>query len=249
MLMLLLIDIGNSNASVGFSVAGEIKDTLRLQTGSDSLIDGICEYIEQHKIQIPSGASICSVVTGKSDQLIEDLKRAFGINPLVVTYKTETGLLYSLDYPQGLGADRIANAVAAHRFYAGDLIIVDSGTATTFCVITAEGEYRGGAIMPGPGMSVNALFEKTSKLPKVELKPLNSVIGKSTEDNIRAGVVLGHAGAVERIIADIRQEMSSGPAVVLTGGYADLVTSYIKVDYVNPLLTLEGLRIIHEMNQ
>ena len=163
--------------------------------------------------------------------------------------ETETGLLYSVDNPQCLGADRIANAVAAHRLYAGDLIVVDSGTATTFCVITAEGEYRGGAIMPGPGMSVNALFEKTSKLPKVELKPLSSVIGRNTEDNIRSGVVLGHAGAIERIIADIKQELNSDPAVVLTGGYADLLNPYIKVNYINPLLTLEGLRIIHEMNQ
>jgi type III pantothenate kinase len=247
--MILLIDIGNSNTTVGFYVSGEIKDTFRLQTNSDRLIDGICGYIEQHKFETPSGASICSVVPEESDQLIEDLKKVFDIDPVVVSNETETGLLFSVDYPQGLGADRIANAVAAHRLYAGDLIVVDSGTATTFCVITADGEYRGGAIMPGPGMSVNALFEKTSKLPKVELSPVRSVIGRSTEDNILSGVVLGHAGAVERIIADIKQELTSAPAVVLTGGYASLIQPYIKVDYINPLLTLEGLRIIHEMNR
>ena len=247
--MILLIDIGNSNTSVGCYVSGEIKETFRLQTNSDKIIDGIHGYIEHNKIELLSGASICSVVPEVSDLLIDDIKKTFSIDPLIVSNETETGLLYLVDNPQCLGADRIANAVAAHRLYAGDLIVVDSGTATTFCVITAEGEYRGGAIMPGPGMSVNALFEKTSKLPKVELKPLSSVIGRNTEDNIRSGVVLGHAGAIERIIADIKQELNSDPAVVLTGGYADLLNPYIKVDYINPLLTLEGLRIIYEMSR
>ncbi len=246
--MLLLIDIGNSNTTVGYYVSGGIKFTLRLKTDSDRLIDGINKYIEQHHIESPSGASVCSVVPDKSHQLISDLRKSFNINPVIVNHETDTGLQYSIDYPQGLGADRIANAVAANRLYSGDLIIVDSGTATTFCVITSEGEYRGGAIMPGPGMSVDALFERTSKLPKIELGPVNSAIGRNTDDNIRAGIILGHAGAVEKIIGEIKQELECKPAVVLTGGYSDMLKSYIKVDYINPALTLEGLRIIHEMN-
>ncbi len=198
----------------------------------------------------PEGATICSVVPEVTPLLIKALKKSFGVKPINVNHKIKTGLKFAIKNIQGLGADRIANAVAAHKLYKGHLIVVDFGTATTFCVITAEGEYRGGAIMPGLSLSVNILAEKTAKLPRIELRPPNSIPGKDTTDNIRTGVLLGHAGAVERIIREITtKEFNEDFTVVATGGLAELVIPYIKViNYVNPLLTLEGLRYIYELN-
>ena len=247
-LMLLLIDIGNSNTKIGFHDAGELKGVLRLKTGAGEYIDDIRGFIKQHGMQIPEGACICSVVPEVTPSLTSAVKDAFNISPVVVSYEMKSGLAFSIENCEGLGADRIANAAAAHKLYARDMIVVDFGTATTFCVINSEGEYKGGAIMPGPGLSVDSLFDKTSKLPKIELRPVDRVVGKSTDDNIRSGVILGHAGAVERIISEINEELNMEAAVVLTGGYAGLLESYIKADYINPDLTLEGLRIIYELN-
>jgi type III pantothenate kinase len=252
--MLLLIDIGNTNITIGLYYKKEIRNVLRIKTiirGRDSeeyeyVLKG---FISGRNVNKPAGAAVCSVVPEVTPLLINALQTGFGVTPVNVNHKTRTGLKYIIKNTGELGEDRIANAVAARKLYKGDLIVVDFGTATTFCVITEKGEYTGGAIMPGLGLSALALAEKTSKLPLIELKAPERTIGKDTGENILSGIILGHAGAVDRIISEIKSETGREYKVIATGGYAGLVKSYIKkIDYVNPLLTLEGLRLIYEMN-
>ena len=251
---LLLIDIGNTNTTIAFYGNGGIKNILRLKTiidGRDTeeysyILDG---FIMQHKMQAPEGAVICSVVPEVTPFLTNAVKKSFDAEPLNVNHKAKTGLKFLIKNREELGADRIANAVAAHEFYKGNIIVVDFGTATTFCVITEKGEYAGGAIMPGVVLSVHALAEKTAKLPLVELKAPDSILGKNTRENILTGIILGHAGAVERIINEIKTDIGKDFTVLATGGIVDSVSPYIKaIDYINPLLTLEGLRFIYELN-
>lgn len=252
--MLLLIDIGNTSTTIGFYNNGVISDILRLST--IRRMRGIKEYsyilkgvMEEHDMDAPSGAVICSVVPEVTDLFTGAIKKTFGIEPLNVSHEMKTGLRFRVKNPEGLGPDRIANAVAARHLYKGPLIIVDFGTATTFCVVTEKGDYRGGAIMPGIALSANSLAASTAKLPKVDLIRTTRVLGRDTNENILSGVVFGQAGAVERIIFGITNEIGGKPAVVATGGLAELVAPHLKViDYLNPLLTLEGLRLIYELN-
>ena len=251
--MLLLIDIGNTSTTIGFYRSGRMRAVLRLATwgkdqNADRFINGIHNFARRNMLEAPDGASICSVVPVVTPLMIEAVKKTYAIDPVLASHEIETGLNFSIDNYPGLGPDRIANATAAHTLYPGDLIVVDIGTATTFCVVTGEGEYRGGAIMPGPGLSVRALCGKTAKLPEVELSPIKNAIGKNTEDNIRTGVILGHAGAIGRIVEEIKKELKKDMTIIVTGGYADLLKPYINADYINPDLTLEGLRIIYELN-
>ncbi len=253
--MLLLIDIGNTNITIGFYDKG-IKNVWRLNTTPDSrdadeyfyLLKG---FVVHNKIKEPEGAVICSVVPQVTPLFIKAFRKIFGFEPLNVTYKLKTGLKFCIRKPQELGTDRIANAVAAHKLYKGHIIVIDFGTATTFCIISAKGEYKGGAIMPGPGISAHILFEKTAKLPMVELRLPRKTVGDDTESNILSGIIIGHAGAVERIIKEIKAEITpdKGINVIATGGFANLIVPYIKgIKKVNPYLTLEGLRIIYELN-
>ncbi len=252
--MLVLIDVGNTNITIGFYHKKEIRYVLRIKTivgGRDSdeykyILRG---FVSCRNMNKPSGAAVCSVVPEVTPLLIKALKTGFGVKPVNVNHNVKTGLKFIIKKSGELGEDRITNAVAARGLYKGDLIVVDFGTATTFCVITKKGEYTGGAIMPGLGLSAQALAEKTSKLPLIELKAPESAMGKDTGENIRSGVILGHAGAVERIISEIKNETGRDYKVLATGGYSGLVKPYIKtIDYVDPLLTLEGLRFIYEMN-
>lgn len=252
--MLLLIDIGNTDTTIGFCVNGDIKEILRVKT----IIGGrdIEEYsyilrgfIQRHKKQKPEGAAVCSVVPEITPLITGSVKESFGIVPVNVTHKTRTNVKFLIKNIEELGADRIANAVAARNLYKGNIIVVDFGTATTFSVLTEEGEFMGGVIMPGIGLSFHSLAKKTAKLPLVELIAPDKVLGKNTVENILSGVILGHAGAVERIIRDLEKETGKEYLILATGGLADSVKSHIKtIDFVNPFLTLEGLRFIYELN-
>ncbi|MGE5422398.1 MAG: type III pantothenate kinase, partial [Ignavibacteriales bacterium] len=161
----------------------------------------------------------------------------------------KTGLAIKYENPREVGADRVVNAVGALEKYGGPLIIVDFGTATTFCVINEQNEYLGGAIAPGIGISTEALFQRTAKLPRVELEKPKHVIGKNTITSIQSGVVYGFVGQVDGIIKKIKEELPLEFKVVATGGLAELISresEYIEI--VDPLLTLEGLRLIYEKN-
>ncbi|GBE05297.1 MAG TPA: type III pantothenate kinase [Nitrospirae bacterium] len=261
--MLLLIDIGNTSTTIGIYDNG-VMNTLRLDShikirdasGYSSIIRN---FVGQGHEGKPAGAVMCSVVPGLTPLFMEAVRTSYGIEPLNVDHSLKTGLKFSVKDPEELGADRIASAVAGRNLYTGDLIVVDFGTATTFCVITADNEYKGGSIMPGLGISADVLAEKTAKLPRVELKAPDKVPGDTPESNLLSGIILGHAGAVERIIKEIKKELfsekteragqSAEISVIATGGYADLVVPYIEgVKEINRFLTLEGLRIIYELN-
>ncbi len=261
--MILLIDIGNTNLTVGFLDNG-IKDVVRFSSGlnvpdSGEYAPHIKDFIK-NRADRPEGAAICSVVPLITPLFMMGLKRDFGFEPINVSSKIKTGLKFSIKNSEELGADRIANAAAAHSLYKGQLIVVDFGTATTLCAISENGEYMGGSIMPGLDVSAVSLTEKTAKLPRVKLRLPEMVIGNDTESNILSGVILGHAGAVERLIREIRAELFpekggkegndlTGIKVIATGGLADLVVPYVEeINEINPLLTLEGLRVIYELN-
>ena len=254
--MLLLTDIGNTNITLGFYDRG-IKKIFRLNTNpsdghmrsADEYAVLLKDYMIHNRIKKQQAAVICSVVPEVTPVFAGAVEKSFGIKPLFVSYKLKTGLKFKIKKPAGLGADRIANAVAARRLYKGDLIVIDFGTATTFCVVTAAGEYLGGAIMPGLNISAEALYEKTAKLPRVKPDKPGKIIGDDTASNILAGLILGHAGAVERLIKEIRKEIAKKVTIVATGGLAGLVVPYVNgIKEVNPYLTLEGLRFIHELN-
>lgn len=250
--MLLLIDIGNTSTKAGFYHDGEIIKTLNLRTlreGRDiNEYDHIfSDFVRQHQMPKPEGAALSSVVPDVTPVVKKALKK-IGINPIVLTYKIKTGLQFLSVDVKSLGADRIANAVAARNIYGGNIVVVDFGTATTFCTITEDGAYRGGAIMPGLGLAAESLAEKTAKLPAVKLKMPDRVLGHNTEENVCAGVILGHAGAVDRIISEIKGEINKDVTVVATGGFVNLIKPLITVNYINPYLTLQGLRFIYEFN-
>ncbi len=248
--MLLLIDIGNTNITAGFHENNNISHIMRLERSGEGYdIDEFDRLIHSVlKDKRPEGAAICSVVPETIPIISNIMNRNYGVDPVTVDHKTETGLNFLIDNIEGLGADRIANAVAARKLYEGDLVVVDFGTATTFCLIT-NSDYRGGAIMPGIAMSADSLAEKTSKLPRVALKKPQKILGNDTTENILAGLIYGHAGAVERIISEIRIETDSNLTIIATGGLSSLITPYIKiVNHTNPHLTLEGLKFIYDLN-
>jgi type III pantothenate kinase len=174
----------------------------------------------------------------------------FHVEPLMVSAATPTGLRYNVDTPAELGADRIANSLAAFRRYGGPVIVLAFGTATTFDVITADGEYIGGAIAPGIGISADALFRLAAKLYQVELVRPPSVIGKNTIHHMQSGVILGYAGLVEGLVHRMQTELGTSCPVVATGGLAELIAAETEaITIVEPYLTLEGLRLIYEMNR
>jgi len=250
--MLLLVDIGNTNITIGYCEGKTINHIRRIKTcdsgDSDSCSMILNEFIHDNQLPKPRGAALCSVVPGVMPVMVDAIKKNFGRAPLVVSSSIKTGLTFSITNRDTLGADRIANAVAAHVLYGGNVLVIDFGTATTFCVITERGEYKGGLIMPGPGLSAEALAEKTAKLPRVHLARPKTVLGDDTAAHITSGIIFGHAGAVEKITAEIEKEIRKKLTVIVTGGYAELVTPFIKVDHVNVHLTLDGLRFIYELN-
>jgi len=252
--MLLLIDIGNTSTTIGFYSNGSIHDVLRLTTSTD--VRGKEEYsyilngiVLKHKIEKPEGAVISSVVPEATSPIRNAVRKSFGVGALLVSYNIRTGLKFNIKKVESLGADRIADAVAAYRLYNGPLLVIDFGTATTFSYINAKGHFMGGAIMPGIFLSVDALVKNTAKLPHVKLRGPDKALGRDTAEGMMSGVMFGHAGAVERIVKEIKKETGRDFKVIITGGYANLMAKYVKSDQVNPLLTLEGLRIIYELNK
>ena len=256
--MILLIDIGNTNITIG-SCDNGVRDVMRIGLVPERDMDAysrlLKSFVLSHEPEKPKGAVICSVVDRAIPLLTKALKKSFGINPLNVNYKLKTGLKFCIKNPDKLGADRIVNAAAAYKLYKGHSIVIDFGTATTFSVVSSRGEYKGGAIMPGLGISAQVLSEKTARLPRVELKAPDKVLGDDTESNILSGLIIGHAGAVERIVKEMKLSLNKNKKaetytnVIVTGGNADIVVPYIRcIKKINPFLTLEGLRIIYELN-
>ena len=167
----------------------------------------------------------------------------------MVTSETRTGITLKYDNPREIGADRIVNAAAAYKLFGGPLIIVDFGTATTFCAVTKNGEYLGGAITPGVKISAEALYQRAAKLPRVELVRPRTVIGRDTVSAMQAGILFGYAGLVDGIVERMKKELGADAVVIATGGLAELVAPETKtINEVRPDLTLQGLRLLYERN-
>jgi type III pantothenate kinase len=174
----------------------------------------------------------------------------FNIEPLIVGPGIKTGISIKYEDPREVGADRIVNAVAVLNLYGGPAIVVDFGTAITFCAISGKGEYLGGAITPGVGIATEALFQRAAKLPRIDLVKPKNVIGKNTVVSMQAGIIYGYVGLVDEIVNRMKVEMGEGdPLVIATGGIAELIGPETQtINIINPFLTLEGLRIIYELN-
>ncbi|MDY6912629.1 MAG: type III pantothenate kinase, partial [Chloroflexota bacterium] len=194
-------------------------------------------------------AAICSVTPPLTPTFRELCKKYFNISPLIVEAGIKTGVNILMNNPREVGADRIVNAVAGHHLYGGPLIVIDLGTATTFDVISEKGDYLGGAISPGVKTATEALFQRTAKLPRVDLVPPEHAIGKDTMTAMQSGFYFGYVGLIEGIVTRIQHELGTKAKVIATGGFAGfLAKETALVETVNPHLTLEGLRIIYGRN-
>ncbi|MBI4843993.1 MAG: type III pantothenate kinase [Nitrospirae bacterium] len=252
--MLLLIDVGNTNLKACL-YDDAVKALLRLPTAEvitmphDELRRALAEFAAGKNAGVIEGAVISSVAEGVSSSLEDAVKKAFNIKPLLVGPGIKTGLRLLAGNPEGIGADRLANAAAANKFYSGNKVIVDFGTATTFSVVTESGGFIGGAIMPGLDISADALNFKTSKLPRAELVPPRKVLGGNTTDAILSGIIIGHAGAVERIMEDMAKETGMDYTLVITGGRCGLMAPFIRLEkHIDNELTFKGLKVIYGLN-
>ncbi|MBI3609464.1 MAG: type III pantothenate kinase [Nitrospirae bacterium] len=254
--MLLAIDIGNTNIVLGVFEGNRLKGDWRIATSASKTSDeyGILVLDLFHSKGLRAdridGVVLSSVVPPLAPIFLETSRRYFHSDPVIVDGAMDTGLINRYEPPRDVGADRIVNAVAAYRRYGGPVIIVDFGTATTFCAVSKKGEYLGGAITPGITISAEALFQRASKLPKVELAKPKSVIGQDTVSSIQAGMLYGYAGMVDAMVTRMKKELGPRVKVIATGGQARLILSETKtIEEVRPYLTLEGLQILHERNK
>jgi type III pantothenate kinase len=250
--MLLVVDIGNTNVVLGTYDGPTLRAHWRLATDPKTTADeygilftNLLASAGIHPRQM-SGAIISSVVptlTATFETLIEQY---FQQRPLLVTSETDTGLTILYPNPKEIGSDRLVNAAAAHHKYHRDLIIVDFGTATTFCAVTKDAEYLGGVIAPGLGISAEALFARAAKLSKVELTRPKTVIGTDTGSSIQSGLLFGYAGLVDTLVRRIEQELGRSAYVLATGGLATIIAQEAtSIQMIEPLLTLEGLALLH----
>ena len=263
--MLLAFDVGNTNIVLGVFKDGEMVTNWRLETDNRKSADEYGMVIHQLfqyenlDVNEVEDVIISTVVPSILYTLQHLSQKYFDTRAIVIGPGIKTGLVVKYDNPKQVGADRIVNAVAAHAKYGGPLIVIDLGTATTFCAITAKAEYIGGTIAPGLKISSDTLFEKTAKLPKVELEEPGSVICRNTINSMQSGLVYGHMGLVEFIVKKMKRELAEyckgeiseeDIKVIATGGLATLVNSGVDcIDYVDKLLTLEGLEMIYRKNK
>jgi type III pantothenate kinase len=253
--MLLAIDIGNTNVVLGVFDGKKLVEHWRVGTNAQNTPD---EYAMIFKdlfgfaglgFDQVTGVIISTVVPPLLPVMSEMSRKYFRIEPLIVTHELKTGLTIRYDNPKEVGADRIVNAVAGFMLFGGPLIIVDFGTATTFCAVSDQGEYLGGAICPGIKISAEALFQRASKLPRVELTRPQRVIGSDTISAMQAGILYGYAGLVDGIVERMKQELSPAAKVIATGGLAELVSPETRsIEEIKPQLTLEGLLLLYEIN-
>jgi type III pantothenate kinase len=254
--VLLAIDVGNTNTVLGVFEGAALRDHWRIETSHARTGDEYGILIRQLFAAggiDPSAVDavmVSSVVPPLGRTLEHMSRRYFGREPLFVGPGVKTGIPILYENPREVGADRVVNAVAAYERWRCALIVVDFGTATTFDAISARGEYLGGAIAPGVGISMEALFRAASKLPRVEFARPPHVIGKNTVSSIQAGLVYGYVGLVDGICARMTEELGGAPKVVATGGLAALVAGISRtIVEVDEHLTLDGLRILHERNR
>jgi len=243
--MLLAIDIGNTDTTIGVFEGEELRATWHMATNIHQMADeyaALLLNLLRHQglgISDIREVALCCVVPPLIATFEELFRRYFSISPLVVGVGVKTGVRIRMDNPREVGADRIVNAAAAHHLYGGPIIITDLGTATTFDTVSKEGDYLGGAIAPGIGTAAEALFNRAAVLPRVELTRPKHAIGTNTTDAMQSGIIFGYVGLIEGIVTRIQQELEEKAKVVATGGYAGTIAKETAViDIVNPSLTL-----------
>ena len=253
--MLLVIDAGNSNLTLGVFRGTELLAQWRLVTERDKSAEQyaleIRELLVRDGVEIKSveGIAIASVVPQLDEALAEIAASEVGVKPLFVDHTTNTGLKLLYNTPAELGADRIVDAAAALAKYGAPCIVVDFGTATTFNAVNAAHEYLGGVIAPGLKISAEALFTRAAKLPRVEIKRPEKVIARSTYGAMQSGLFHGYAGLVDGVLEKMIAEMGSHPRVIATGGLAPVIAAASKyIEKIDETLTLDGLRLIYERN-
>jgi type III pantothenate kinase len=254
--MILVLDVGNTNTVIGLYEGDILKYHWRVETNRNKtedeygmVIRSLFQYEGLLADQV-EGIIISSVVPPIMFALEGMCKKYFGIKPLVVGPGIKTGLDIKYENPREVGADRIVNAVAGIHEFGSPLIIVDFGTATTYCYINEDKQYMGGAIAPGIGISTEALYSRASKLPRIEISRPEGIIGKNTVSAMQSGILYGYVGQVEGIVSRIKEQSKVEPLVIATGGLAPLIANEsTAIDIVEPFLTLKGLQLIYKRNR
>jgi type III pantothenate kinase len=254
-MMLLAVDVGNTESVFGVYDGDKLLARWRISTEASKTADEHAALfrtllgsagIDFHSIDAVCMSCVVPPMQGALEEMAVDL---FGVHPLVVGPGIKTGLSILYDNPREVGADRIVNAVAAYEEYGGPTVIVDIGTATTFCAISAQGEYLGGAIAPGLGIAAQALFSRAAKLPRVAFVRPKTVIGKDTVSSIQSGLINGYIELVDGMVRRVSKELAGDPTVIGTGGLIDIIAEHSStIQHVDHLLTLKGLKLIHEKN-
>lgn len=254
--MLLAIDIGNTNVTLGLYKQEELIAKWRMATVYERMPDEyglqIAGFLNHHRIDPKDlhGIFVASVVPPLTGKISDACQFYLNIKPMVFHHKMETGIKLVYENPTTIGADRIVDAAAAKIYYSLPACIVDFGTATTFDAVTRDAEYLGGAIAPGINIGAEALFERTAQLPKINLAIPDGVIGKDTVHAMQSGLIFGYVGLVEGMIKRFKEELGQDTTIIATGGLASMISELIPdIEHVDPWLTLNGIRLIWEMNQ
>jgi len=250
--MLLTSDIGNTSITLGLFEDDALVEEFRLASDKDLPLD---EYEVLLKSLFKDFTIDDCIIASVVEELTLKFKRAcdnvFGINSLVLSTEINTGIKIKIDNPKEAGADRIANAVGAYVLYKRPVIVVDFGTATTFDIVNSDGEFIGGIISLGIMSQMKALNKFTSKLPRTDISISPSAIGHNTNDAILSGVIRGTASMIDGLVEQCEKELGENATLVATGGYSGLIANYLKrpFDFINPTLTLEGLRYLYQINK
>ena len=254
--MLLVIDIGNTNLTLGVFNNNKIIESWRLSTQLTRTEDEYGIFIknllrETNLDKNINQAVICSVVVQLTERIEIALKKYLNIESLIISHKIKTNVILKTDNPSQIGADRIANAAAVSELYQIPAIVVDFGTATTFDIVNKNNEFIGGIITAGMKLQAESLAAKTSKLPKLNIESSSSIIGHNTIDAMLSGIVRGHAAMIDGLLLECEKELRTKSCIIATGGYSAIISKYLnrKFDYINPDLTLMGAKILFDLNK